>query len=242
MKKRIYLILLSVVVIFFSCRDESGNFEEQLFTNVQITNALRECIRVTSDSTLNALCIVDTLSEVHGYYWYDSQAYRIELPAAAKQMLDTLTEHDFGATIDTLIIHINKAAEQCGNKIKSSFLDPVIKDIAFTNPYQTLHGGNSAITDYVKATKENEFRSLLKNSILLEQFAVYDIIPTWVRLQEEYYKITGHYITIDILETSMQQMVDGFFKKMALDEESVRTNPERRGDNKGWLYLVFATL
>jgi len=242
MKKRIYLILLSIVAIFFSCKDDSGQFEEQLFTNAQITNALQECIRATSDTTLMVLCIVDTLHETFGYYYYDSKAYRIGLPAAAKQVIDTLSAYGFSGTIDTLVFNINRAAEQCGNKIKSLFFTPLAKDIAFPNPYQTLHGKSSAITDFVKEIKQNEFLTLLKASVLLEQFNALEVIPSWNILQEEYYKITEKYVSIDILSPAVEQMVDGFFKNMALEEEAVRNNSNRRGDKNGWLFRVFATL
>jgi hypothetical protein len=242
MKKRIYLVLLSIIVIFFSCKDESGQFEEQLFTNDQISNALRECIRANSDSTLNVLCVVDTLHNKKGYSYYDSEAYRIEIPAAAKQMIDTLIAHDFGGAIDTLTMNINRAAEKCGNKIKSFFLDPLIKSITFTNPSQILRGKNDAITDYVKKNNQIEFMNLLKTSILSEQFNTLEIIPTWTMLQEEYYKITEKYMGIDILDSSAQQMMEGFFKQMAVWEEAVRTDPKLRGKETDWLYRVFATL
>ena len=239
MKKRIYLLLLSIVVIFFSCRDDSGKFEEQLFTNEQITFALKECVRITSDSTLYVLCVVDSPM---GYYYFDSKAYRIELQAATKQVVDTLRAHDFGDVIDSLIFNLNKAAELCGNKMKSLFWTPLIKEITFPEPYKILHGGNNAITNYVKSTKQSELLLLLKTNILLEQFNALKLFSTWNMLQEEYYTITGNYISIDILDPAAQQMMDGFFKMMAILEEAVRKNPELGGDKKGWLYRVFATM
>ncbi|MCL2167985.1 MAG: DUF4197 domain-containing protein [Lentimicrobiaceae bacterium] len=242
MKKRIYLLLLSVIVIFFSCRDESGDFVEQLFTDQQITNALRDCIEIASDSTLNTLCIVDTLKEEYGYSYYDSKNYRITLPAGAQQVVDTLSEYGFGETIDTLIMNMNRAAELCGNKIKSQFLDPIRKNITFPKPNATLHGGNNAITDYVKETKQNEFISLLTTSVLFEQFNTLEITTTWDSLQVAYYKITDHYFYKDILTSTAQQMTDGFFMKMASVEEAVRKNPDLRGKPDSWLYKVFATL
>jgi len=242
MKKHIYLILLSLAIIFFSCRDDSGKFETQLFTNTQISSALSECIRVTSDSTLNALCIVDTLHETQGYYYYDSKAYRIEFPAVAKYVIDTLTAHGFGEALDSLNYNINRAAEQCGNKIKAMFLDPLVKNIVFPNPNLILNGGNNAITNYVIEVKQNDFLTLLKTSILLEQFNTCNISLSWNMLQEEYYKITDKYCSIDIFSSTAQQIVDGFFKKMKLQEEAVRKNPELRGNEKGWLFKVFATL
>jgi hypothetical protein len=242
MKKRIYLILLSIIVIFFSCKDDSGQFEEQLFTNDQINIALKDCLKLTSDTTLNTLCIADTVNKKLGYSYYESELYKIDFPTAAKPIIDTLTAYGFGGALDTLIININRAAEKCGNKIKSNFLEPLIKKITFPNPYQILHGENSAITDYVKKNNQSEFMALLKTSILLEQFNTLKITSTWNTLQEEYYNITGNYSSIDILDFSTQQMVDGFFKLMGVWEEAVRNDPKLRGKEADWLYRVFATL
>jgi len=243
MKKRISLILLSVIVIFFSCRDDSRQFEEQLFTNMQITNALRECMTLSIDSTRCTLCVVDTISEEYGYYWYDLQTYRIELPASAQQIIDTLTEHGFEIenTIDSLVKNINRAAEQC-EKMVQSYWEPIIKNISFPNPNQTLHGGNNAITNEVKLQYQTDFINTFKTYTLNEQFNALGVTASWNNLQEEYYKITGTYIPIDILDSSVQEMVGGFFKLMALWEEKVRTDPELRGKKDGWLYLVFDTL
>jgi hypothetical protein len=241
MKKRIYLLLLSITIIFFSCIDDSGKFEEQIFTNEQITTALRECIRVTTDSTTRALCVVDTLDREQGFSYYNAKAYRIGLPLPANQLIDTLTEYGLGDTLDTLVMNINRAAEKCGNRI-TQFWDPIIKNITFHNPNKTLHVKNSAITDDVKNNYQIEFVNILRNFTLKEQFQDLDIILIWNGLQDEYRKITGSYTSIDLLESSVQQMVDGYFKMMALMEEAVRTKPELRGDDKGWLFKVFATL
>ena len=238
MKQRIYLILLSIAVIFFSCRDNSGDFEEQIFTNDQINLALRDCIKVTSDTTIQVLCMVDT---PYGYYYYDAESYRIEPPAAAKPIIDTLTAHDFTDVIDSLIFNINKGAEQCGNAI-TQFWEPIVKDFIFPNPKQTLHGGNTAITDYVKATQQTDLINLMKNYTLKEKLTDLEVFTTWNMLLEEYYKITGVFLNIDLLDSSAQQMVDGFFKEMALWEEKVRKDSKLRGDEKEWLFKVFATL
>jgi hypothetical protein len=242
MKKRIYLILLSVTVIFFSCKD-NNKFAEQLFTNNQISLALKQCIDSAALRTCNALCVVDTtLPPENGFNYYDSKSYRIELPAAAKNIADTLTGYGFGEQIDSLIFKINRAAEQCGNDLIRYFWKPTSDSIFFPNPNTILHGGNHAITDFVKQTKQTEFISALVNSILKEQFNELQIITSWNELQKEYHSITGTYSSIDILAPVSQQMAAGFFRKMAIEEVAIRKDPKLRGNPTGWLYRVFATL
>jgi len=243
MEKRIYLILLSVSVIFFSCKDNS-KYAEQLFTNKEISNALKQCIDSTAVRTCNALCVVDsTLNPQFGYSYYGSKSYRLDLPAAAKNVVDTLKEYGFDNNIDTLLIAaMNRAAELCGNDLIRQFWKPTSDTIIFPNPNAILHGGNDALTNFVKQNYQTEFISVLVNSILKEQFKELDIITTWNTFQKEYYEITGTYSSIDILIPAAQQMTAGFFRKMAIEEEKIRKDPKMRGNPTGFLYRIFATL
>ncbi|MCL2435048.1 MAG: DUF4197 domain-containing protein [Lentimicrobiaceae bacterium] len=240
MKKHIYLSLLAMIAIFFSCIDNS-EFEEQLFTHDETSTALRDCINLTIDTTLNLLCVVDTINEMYGFYHFENGAYRIELPTAAKAIVDTLEKYDYGETISALIFDMNRAAELCGNNIKR-FWDPVVKEMTFPNPNLVLRGGNNAITNYVKETRQWAFNSALVSSILIEKFNDLNIITKWNELQEIYHEKTGIYSSIDILTPATQQMTSSFFKRMALAEEEIRKNPELRGPTNGLLYKVFATL
>jgi len=240
MKKRIYLILLSLTVIFFSCQEEKSKFEEQLFTIAEMKTAIRQCITAASDSTLNALCVVDTLTHKHGYYYYSDSTYRIALP---KQMKDTLKKHGFEEDINSLIVDMNRAAEQCGNSIKRAFLTPLDTMLTFSNPYALIHNTNSAaITAYVKENKQMNFFTVLSSSILLEQFKNLNVHAKWNRLQEAYRDITGEQHTIDIVNYAALQMMNGFFKEMGLAEKAIRENSSLRGNKNSMLYRVFATL
>lgn len=241
MKKRISLFLLPIIALFFSCQDNSGDFAEQLFTNTEITAALQLCLDSAALHTCNILCVVDTVNEKLGYSYYDSKSYRIALPAAAKSVVDTLAE-EYSERIDSLINNINRAAEQCGNQIMIRFWKALADSIVFPNPYATLHGGNSAITDYVKQIKEKEFIAVLINSVLIDHFTDLDVIKTWNELQKIYTDKTGIYSSVDILTPAAQQMVTGFFKQMALQEEAIREKPALQGNSTGLLRRVFATL
>jgi len=241
MKKRIYLLLLSFIVIFSACRDDSGKFVEQHFTDQQITSALRDCIEACSDSTLNILCVLDSTELKYGYYYYDLGAYRIELPMAAEPVIDTLLVYEYKEVIDSLYFNINRAAALCGNKMKAQFWNPIIKGITFPNPHLILHGGKTALTDYIKETKQSELVALLVSSILSEQFELLDVVEKWNELQKIYCALTGSYSSIEILTSTAQQMTTGFFKKMALVEEAVRKDPNLRGKPDGLFYQVFET-
>ena len=241
MKKRTYLLLSAVILFFCSCEDKSGDYVEQLFTNTQISNALKQCIDSTMVRTLNVLCVVDTIHQELGFSYYDGKTYRILLPPDAKNVMDTLEEYGYKEHLEALILDMNRAAEQCGDRIVQ-FWNPIVRDMIFPNPNLLLHSGNSAITDHVRQTKQNEFINILVSYTLKEQFDALDVIARWNELQKTYFEITGKYSSIDILTPAAQQMSGGFFKKMALEEEALRKDPALRGPITGLLYRVFETL
>jgi hypothetical protein len=241
MRTRIYLLLLAITAIFFSCKDKTNEFAEQLFTNTQISNALKECIRISVQTTANTLCVVDSVDQKLGYFWYQDSTYRLILPPAVKTVVDTLTVYGYENQMDTLIINMNRAAEKCGEKIVL-FWKPIIEDIVFPYPNKLLHGGNKAITNYVKDKNQSVFLSELVTNILKEQFGALNVVSTWNELQQNYFEITGVYSSFDLLAYTAQQMADSYFIMMAITEEAIRKDPDLRGDKNGWLYQVFATL
>ena len=244
MKKRIYFLLLSVVFIFSSCKDKSNEFVEQLFTDTQITAALNMCADTTAAKTCNTLCIVDSMNHKLGYYYFDSESYRIEFSADMQQIADTLVAHGYQDQVDSLLYFLNRAAEQCGNRI-TQFWKPIIKDMAYPNPNLVLHGGNSAITDYIKIHKQNEFVASLL-SFINEQFVALDVYLIWDNIRETYTDITGITPSTSalnpLLTPTAEKIAAGFFKKMGIEEEAIRKYPALRGSPNGLLYRVFATL
>jgi len=238
MKKCTSLLLLAVSLFFCSCEDKSGDFVKQLFTDNEISVAITQCIDSTMVRTLNVLCIT---GDKLGFYYYTDSAYRIQLPPETNSMVDSLKIYGYEADIDTLILDMNRAAEQCGDNIKR-FWNPIVSAITFPNPNLLLRSGNSAITDFVKATRQTEFADALSSYILIEQFNARNVIARWDQLQKIYFEETGEYSSKSILTPVVQQMTNGFFRKMALEEEALRKNPALRGPSTGLLYKVFENL
>jgi len=237
MKKCTSLLLLAVTLFFCSCEDNS-NYVKQLFTDTQISGAITQCIDSTIVRTLNVLCIT---GDEFGFYYYADSAYRIQLPPETNSMVDSLKIYGYEADIDTLILDMNRAAEQCGDNIKR-FWNPIVSAFTFPNPNLLIRGGNSAITEFVKTTRQTDFANALSSSILIEQFNTLNVIARWDDLQKRYFEETGEYSSISILIPAVQQLSDGFFRKMALEEEALRKEPALRGPTTGLLYKVFENL
>jgi len=241
MKKTICLLLLAVAISFLSCKDKTNEFAEQHFTTNQISSALKDCITLTSMRTANTLCIVDSANQALGFYKYQDSIYRLVLPPSVKAVVDTLTNHGYENTIDSLIFNMNRAAEKTNNKVKQ-FWEVEVESITFPNPNQLLYGGSNAITKYVKETKQSTFISELISSILKEQFDILHVVTTWNELQLNYLEITSIYSSFDILASTAQQMAEHFFAIMAIEEAKIRKDPSLRGSPNGILFKVFANL
>ena len=232
MKKRIYLLLLSVTVIFFSCKDKKDKFAEQLFTDVEISVALKQCIDSAALHTINAL-----YDKKLGYSYSDPLC-RLNFPESANNVIDTLIKYDFKTRINTLTDSLNSAAGRCGELLMRTFWRTTIDSIKFPVPNAILRGGDNAITNFVKQNYQTEFVSILVNNLLAAQLNTF-VINEWNNLQNEYRIITGNYSSIDILTPTAQKMVADFFRKMALREADIRKNPTLRGGSNGLFYRVF---
>ncbi|MCL2290148.1 MAG: DUF4197 domain-containing protein [Bacteroidetes bacterium] len=241
MKKCTYLLLLAVTVFFCSCEDKPDDYVTQLFTNNQISGALAQCADSTMVRARNVLFVQDTVHQKFGYYYYDGEAYRILPPPEAKNMMDTLEKYGHKERIAALILDMNRAAEKCGDRV-AQFWNPIIRQITFSNPNLILHGGDNAITNYIRQTHQNDFISTLVSSTLVEQFNALNVISRWNELQIIYFETTGIHPSVNILTSAAQQVADGLFKRMALEEKAIREDPELRGPKTGWLYRVFETL
>ena len=108
-KLSITLIALFAAVTFFSCKDESGVYAEQLYANGQKENAILACLDACADTALAHLCVTD------GFYSYNDEAYRIDYAPLQNSLFDTLQNHGYGDLVDTLtgVFHLSAAeAEQ----------------------------------------------------------------------------------------------------------------------------------
>ena len=107
-------IALISAVTLFSCKDESGIYVEQLYTNAQKELAIKECLRTSADSAVSHLCVDD------GFYSYHDMDYRIDYDLLQASLFDTLENHGYGYLSDTLILRTNRLAESCGGQVLSA--------------------------------------------------------------------------------------------------------------------------
>lgn len=216
-------MILFAAVAFFSCKDESGEFVEQLYTNSQKEKAIKGCLRASADSALNHLCVAD------GFYNYNNAAYRIDYSPLQNSLFDTLVRHGYGNLADSLILHTNRLAENCKAQLAPLFTSAI--DTLEIFDYDALIQGDvTAITKYFETYKYQFLRSAFQTpvSIRLNLFGVTQIWNEMIHLYAQY---TSAPLNFDVQNYVAEKMLDGLLQEMRVEEELIRTDSTHRSES-----------
>jgi len=208
-------------VMFTSCKDESGLYVEQLYTNAQMETAIKTCLRTSADSAVNHLCVPN------GYYNYNEAAYRIDYASLQSSLFDTLRNHNYGDLGDSLIVFTNRLAENCGGQVLPA-LKAAIDSLKITD-YQTLVDGDMTITHYFELYKYSTVKSAMQSPVSI-RMSLFGVSETWNEMLQKYYQYTNVPLNFDLQNYIVEKMLDGILKEMAIEEENIRTDPEHRTD------------
>ena len=225
MKKLLFLLLGLIAITMISCKDTSGQFVANQLTYTQMESAFSDCLSVATKYAVERLCPEDELGYAlgYGFYDYESQNYRITLPSSARAIVDSLTAHGQAALIDSMILHINRAAEASGGSVGSAF-SSARENLSYTNHQAFVSTSNTgALTSYIKTQCGNKIKQSLLTPIQLklnEKGATAD----WNNILSIYYTYTQQPVSIDLNGYITEKIVDGIFAEMAKGEKLVRTD------------------
>ena len=224
--KKLSIILGMIVfaaVALFSCKDESGEFVEQLYTNAQKELAIKDCLRASADTALNHLCVVD------GFYNYDNAAYRIDYNPLQSSLFDTLSRHGHGNLADSLILHTNRLAENCKAQLAPLFTTAI--DSLQVFDYETLiHGDTDAITKYFEIYKYQYLKSAFQTPISI-RMSLFGVTPVWNEMIQLYSQYTATPLNFDVQGYVAEKMLDGLLKEMSIEEALVRTDTTHQSES-----------
>ncbi|MEG1555365.1 MAG: DUF4197 domain-containing protein [Bacteroidales bacterium] len=232
MRKIKLLVVVILTLTIASCEDESGEYARRIFKNSELNTAYKDCLKVSLD-TAKAHLFVE-----NGFYDYHDEAYRIELPTSAHFIVDTLNHHGQGDSITSLILKMNRAAEHCGDKVKIAF-GASITNLNFSNYTALLNGPNNAITSYFKTNSYASLSEILNVTVQSELQSTGAII-LWNQVLNSYYQYNPQAVSIDLTRSVTEQMLNGVFAEMEIEEIKIRTIPEYRVTKA--LDTVFAVL
>lgn len=225
MKKLSVIIGLALfaVVMLFSCKDESGEFVEQLYTNAQKEAAVKDCLKASADTALGHLCTVD------GFYNYYGSLYRIDFEPLWVSLFDTLERHGHGDLADSLILHTNRLAESCKAQLSPIFIAAV--DSLVISDYDALINGQAyAITDYFENYNYRFLTSSFQTPVSI-RMNLYGVMPLWNEMVQKYAQYTSTPLNFDVQNYVVEKMLDGLIQEMRLEELLIRTDSAHRSES-----------
>lgn len=225
MKKLLFLLLGLVALTMVSCKDTSGNYVANLLTYTQMENAFSDCLSLATETAVEYLCPEDELDYAlgYGFYNYENHNYRIILPASVRAIVDSLTAHGQAALIDSMVLHINRAAEASGNAIGNAF-STARGNLSYTNHQALVSTSNtSALTNYFKTQCGNQIKQSLLTPVQMK-LNEKGVTADWNQILSVYYTYNPQPVSIDLNGHVTEKIVDGIFAEMAKAEKLIRTD------------------
>lgn len=225
MKKLQFLLFGLLAFVMVSCEDTSGEFVTNQLTYSQMENAFSDCLSLATTIAVEYLCPEDEedYAQHYGFYEYQDEAYRITLPSAARAIVDSLTAHEQGALIDSMVLHINRAAEASGSAIGSAF-STARGSLTYVN-HQTLASPSytTALTNYFKTQCYSQIRQSLLTPVQLK-LNEKGVPEEWNNILSAYYAYNPQPVSIDLYGYIVDKMMEGVFAEMAKAEKLIRTD------------------
>jgi hypothetical protein len=223
--KKCSIVLLACILSLTAC-DELKQIAttqlEKALSNDDIGNGLRSALEIGIGRGS------DLLSQKGGYF---NSAYKILLPAEARQVTDKLKViPGFNKVEDIVLEKINAGAEDAAARAKPIFVS-AIKQMTFTDAMNILMGDKNAATEYLKKTTYqqlyNEFNPIIINS--LDKF---EARKYWGDAVNTYNKIPFiKKVNPSLDEYVTNEALKGLFSMVEEKERGIRTNiGERTSD------------
>lgn len=221
-KLTIALIAIFAAVTFFSCKDDTGVYVEQMYTNAQKENAIRGCLDACADTAVKHLCVPD------GFYNYHNMDYRIDFAPLQASLFDTLANHGYDYLADTLILRTNRLAENCGSQV-STALHAAIDSLEITDYDALVEGGYTAITRYFELLEYRYLQSAFQTPVTI-RMSIFGVNEVWNEMMQKYAQYTPASLNFDVPNYIVEQMLDAVLEEMAIEEEFIRTDSTHRDD------------
>lgn len=223
MKKMKFLLILLINLQLISCA-ELQQVMEQLpqdggLNNEQIAAGLKEALKKGIDKEVTKLMAPDG--------FYNDQMVKILLPQELQKVDKTLRDIGFGQLADEGLKLLNKAASDAVKEAKPIFVD-AITSMSFDDAKNILLGNQTAATDYLKQKTQNRLYQKFKPQVQQSLHKV-KADEVWTKIINKYNQIPFvDKVNPDLTDYVTQKAMEGVFKKVAVEEQKIRTNINER--------------
>lgn len=165
------------------------------------------------------------LSKEGGYA--DNKLLRIPVPEELEKVSSTMKKLGLGGLVDAFEKKMNTGAEQAAAKAKPVFWN-AIKRMSFQDAKNILAGGETAATDYFRATIGDELRSVYA-PVVRDQLNSVGAVRAYNDLVARYSAIP--FVTkpsLNLEEYATGKALDGLFSVIAQEEKKIREDPAAR--------------
>lgn len=223
--KKLKIVCLAVfaAVVFFSCKDETGEYVEQLFTNNQKEAAIKACLKVSADTASAHLFVPN------GFYAYNDSIYQIDFEPLQSTLFAVLDEHGYGNLVDSLVLYVNRLAESCGSQVTPS-LKAAVDSMKILDYDALINGKEDAITRYYEMYEYKFLKSAIQVPVSV-RMDLYNVNGTWALMMNKYIQYTNVPLNFDIQNYIVETMLYDILEEMGTEEYNIRTLLDHRTED-----------
>lgn len=220
-----FALILSFLTVSFSSCDQIVDVLEDLLSEGDATEALKEALRVGTDTSISKGSAVD------GYF--ANQAIKILLPPEANVIVDNLAliPGVGQPLINELVLKLNRAAEDAAPEAKDILLNAIL-NITITDAINIVNGENDAATQFLRVNTQTEIAALFQPHIETSLETV-GAQTAWGTVTSNYNSIAVPLlgqpeVNTDLADYTTNKALDGLFHLVAEEEALIREDPVHR--------------
>jgi hypothetical protein len=184
-------------------------------SNEDIISGLKEALTIGTQNSAG------NLSKLNGFF--GNEAIKIVMPTETGKMVSTLRKMGMGVQVDKAILSMNRAAEDASASVGDIFIN-AIKKITITDGLTILKGSDTAATNYLKQSTQNELAEKIR-PIIEASLKKVDATKYWKDIFSNYNKYLHQNINTDLAAYVTEKTTNGLFYSIAEEEKKIRKNP-----------------
>lgn len=219
-----FALILSFLTVSFSSCDQIVSVLEDLLSEGDATEGLKEALRVGTDTSINKG------SALNGYF--ANQAIKILLPPEAQTIVTVINQvPGVGpALVDEVILKLNRAAEDAAPEAKDILVNAIL-NITITDAINIVNGNNDAATQFLRLNTQTEIAGLFLPHIESSLETV-GAQTAWGTLTSNYNTVAPilgqPQVNTDLADYTTNKALDGLFVLVAGSAMATATNANTR--------------